>query len=86
VWLDIDGARVAPALEEALGKLGSAGGGVALDFSAVERVAPNALKVMEKLAAAADEKSVKIALRGVNVRTYKALKLIKLAERFSFQN
>ena len=32
----------------------------------------------------ADEKGVKVVLRGVNVDVYKVLKLVKLASRFSF--
>jgi anti-anti-sigma regulatory factor len=80
----IDGERVAPALQEALEKLDSAGGEVVLDFSSVHRVDTGALGVMEKLAGVADGKSIKVVLRGVNVGIYKALKLAKLAPRFSF--
>jgi hypothetical protein len=36
------------------------------------------------LARVADEKAVKVALRGVNVDVYKVLKLVKLTRRFSF--
>jgi hypothetical protein len=36
------------------------------------------------LAGAADEKAVKVALRGVHVDVYKVLKLVKLTPRFSF--
>jgi len=86
VWLDIDKTRVMPALQEALEKLDGTGSEVVLNFSAVDRVDAGALKLMEKLAAAADEKAVKVGLHGVNVRTYKALKLMKLSGRFSFQN
>ncbi|MBZ5594221.1 MAG: STAS domain-containing protein [Acidobacteriia bacterium] len=86
VLLDINGARVAPALQEALEKLDGAGGEVVLNFTSVDRVDPNALKALEKLAGAADDKAVKIVLRGVNVGTYKALKLMKLTPRFSFQS
>ncbi|HVP49323.1 MAG TPA: STAS domain-containing protein [Bryobacteraceae bacterium] len=86
VRLDIDKTGVVPALQEALEKLNGAGGEVLLDFSSVDRVDAGALKLMEKLAATADEKAVKVGLRGVNVRTYKALKLVKLSERFSFQS
>jgi len=39
---------------------------------------------MESLAGRADEKAVKVVLRGVNVDIYKVLKLMKLAPRFSF--
>jgi len=72
-------------LQEALEKLDGAAGEVVLDFSSVRRVDPAALRMMEKLAAAAGEKAVKVVLRGVNIDIYKALTLIKLAPRFSFQ-
>ncbi|HUJ20205.1 MAG TPA: STAS domain-containing protein [Bryobacteraceae bacterium] len=84
VWLEISGARVTAALHEALEKLDAADGEVVLDFSSVERVDPGAFQVMEKLAGQADQKGVKLVLRGVNVHTYKALKLMNLAPRFSF--
>ena len=32
----------------------------------------------------ADDKGVKVVLRGVNVGVYKVLKLVKLTSRFSF--
>jgi hypothetical protein len=41
---------------------------------------------MEDLANAADEKSVKISLQGVNVDVYKVLKLARVTARFSFVN
>ena len=75
-----------PGLQEALERLDSAGGELVLDFSAVERVGPAALRAMEQLAARAQEKSVRLVLRGVNVNVYKVLKLVKLAPRFSFLN
>ena len=56
---------------------------VVLDCSSVRRLEPSALRAMEKLAAQADEKSVKVVLRGVNVEVYKVLKLVKLAGRFA---
>jgi hypothetical protein len=41
---------------------------------------------MEEFARIADEKAVKVVLRGVNVDVYKVLKLVKLTQRFSFVN
>jgi len=41
---------------------------------------------MEELACIADDKGVKVELRGVNVAVYRVLKLVKLASRFSFVN
>lgn len=56
-------------------------GEAVLDFSSVERIDAAAARALEELA---DGSSVKITLRGVNIQVYRALKLLKLAERFSF--
>ena len=83
-WLKVDGEGVVRALQEAREKLDSADGEMVLDFSAVRRIDPSALREMEKLAGIADDKAVKVVLRGVNIDIYKVLKLVKLAPRFSF--
>jgi len=80
----IDGASVAPALQQAGERLDTADGQLVLDFSAVRRVDPAALGAMEELAAIADGRGVKLTLRGVNIDVYKVLKLAKLVPRFSF--
>jgi anti-anti-sigma regulatory factor len=84
-WLRIDGGRVCQFLEEAQAKLNT-GGEVMLDFSAVRRVDPGMLRALEGLADAADEKSVKVVLCGLNVDIYKVLKLARLSPRFSIVN
>jgi len=84
VWLKIDEERVVQALQEAGEKLDSVEGEVVLDFSSVRRIDPSALRAMEEFAGIADDKGVKVVLRGVNVGVYKVLKLVKLASRFSF--
>jgi anti-anti-sigma regulatory factor len=84
VWLEIDGEHLVEALQAAGDKLDGADGQVVLDFSSVRRVDPSALKAMEELAGSADDKAVKVVLRGVNVDVYKVLKLARLAPRFSF--
>ncbi|MGA3076280.1 MAG: STAS domain-containing protein [Bryobacteraceae bacterium] len=71
-------------IEQALAKLDGAGREVALDLSSVRRIDPSAIGALEKLAGAADEKAVKVSLRGVHVDVYKVLKLVKLTPRFSF--
>ena len=84
VWVKIDGERVADALQETREKLNGADGEVLLDFSSVRRIDSHALRAMEALAGSADEKALKLVLRGVNIDLYKVLKLVKLAARFSF--
>ena len=59
-------------------------GEVVLDFSAVRRIDPSAVRAMEELADLADARSVKVVLRAVNMDIYRVLKLLKLAQRFSF--
>ncbi len=84
VWLKIDEERVVQALQEAGQKLDSVEGEVALDFSSVRRIDPSAIRALEEFAGRADDKGVKVVLRGVNVGVYKVLKLVNLGPRFSF--
>ncbi|MGZ6404156.1 MAG: STAS domain-containing protein [Bdellovibrionota bacterium] len=86
VFLNIEETRVVAALREAGEKLDGTEGEVVLDFSSLRRINSNALPAIEELARIADEKSVKVALRGVNIDVYKVLKLVKLSRRFSFVN
>ena len=83
-WLEMDEPLLVHALQGVVEKLDSAQGEVLLDFSAVHRINAGALQAMEKLAAMADAKAVKVVLRGVNVSVYKVLTLTKLARRFRF--
>ncbi len=82
----VDGQRVVQALHEAAEKLETSNGEMILDFSNVPRVEPNAIAALEQLAGLAEQKKVKLTLRGVNVDVYKVLKLVKLAPRFTFLN
>jgi anti-anti-sigma regulatory factor len=84
VSLKIEGENVAPAVAAAIETIGGTGGEIELDFSSVRRIDARALAALEKLAGAVDGKSVQVKLCGVNVDVYKALKLAKLAPRFSF--
>ena len=86
VWLKIDEDRVVGGLEEACDKLDSADGEVVLDFSSVRRVHSSGLKATEQFAAAADQKNVKVVLRGVTPEVFKVLRLVNLSSRFSFVN
>jgi len=86
VWLKVDEERVIQALKEAGETMDSAGGEVLLDFSSVRRIVPNVLRIMEEFVGIADNKGVKVVLRGVNVNVYRVFKLVKLASRFSFVN
>lgn len=86
VFLNIDEARVVAALREAGEKLDGTEGEAVLDFSSVCRIDPAAVRALEAIARAADEKSVKVVLRGVTVDVYKVLKLMKLTNRFTFAN
>jgi len=83
VWLKVDEERFVQALHEAEEKLDNVEGEVALDFSSVRRIDPGALRAIEEFADIADDKGVKVVLRGVNVDVYKVLKLVKLESRFS---
>jgi anti-anti-sigma regulatory factor len=82
-WLERD-ASAGPLIQGALERLDCAQHELLLDFSAVRRIDPAALLGMQQLAAKAQDKSVKVTLRGVNVEVYKVLKLVALATQFSF--
>ena len=84
--LNIDEKRVVLDLQAAGGNLDCAQGEAVLDFSSVRRIDSGALQALEGFARVAQEKAVKIVLRGVSVDVYKVLKLAKLAHRFSFVN
>ena len=57
-----------------------------LDFSSVRRLDTGGLRALEDFVGAADGKTVKVTLRGVNVDVYKVLKLARLSSRFSIVN
>ncbi len=82
--LRVDNGRVAQGLEEACQKLEAADGELVLDFSSVARLDPGAVVAFKTLAGMAEEKTVRVVLRGVNVDVYKVLKLVKLSQHFSF--
>lgn len=84
VWHKLHDGDVVQVLQKARAELAGTEGEVVLDFSGVCRIDAGALRAMEELASAAQDKSVKIALRGVNINIYKALKVAKVATRFSF--
>ena len=67
-------------------RLDGAEGEIVLDFSTVERLAPNEVRAMEELAGVAEGLKVRVVLSGVSVSIYKVLKLAKLASRFTFAN
>lgn len=84
VWPIADSDSVARAFEDAAGSLDSVDGEVTFELSAVPRVDARGLRAMETLAKAAQERKVKVALHGVNVGVYKALKLMGLTRSFQF--
>jgi anti-anti-sigma regulatory factor len=82
--LNVDEERVCTTLQELADGLDGSVGEAVLDFSSVRRIDPATLRALEDLVRIADEKAVKIVLRGINVDVYKVLKLVKLTQRFSF--
>jgi anti-anti-sigma regulatory factor len=83
-WLEIDGEHAVQGLQTARQALESSAADVTLNFASLRRIDPSALRALEELAGVADEKAVRVMLRGVNVNIYKVLKLVKLTSRFSF--
>lgn len=71
-------------LNDALKTVESADGELMLDFSSADRIDSGVLRKMEELAGKAEQRNVKVVLRGINVDIYKVLKLGRLASRFTF--
>jgi len=84
MMMNIDEEHVVAALQEAGQKIDPADGEAVIDMSSVRRVDSSMLRALDEFARVAEEKAVKIVLRGVNVDIYKVLKLAKLTQRFSF--
>jgi len=84
MFLSIDEERAVATLHEVAEGLKGSPGEAVLDFSSVRRIDPGTLQALEDLVRIADDKAVKIVLRGVNVDVYKVMKLVKLTPRFSF--
>jgi anti-anti-sigma regulatory factor len=82
----IDRDRLVEGLNNALAKVEGGESEVLLDFSAVRRISPVALRELDALIAKAEQKSAKVALRGVNIDAYKVLKLARLSGRLEFVN
>lgn len=80
----IEEASLIPLLEKAKQNSLNRRGELILDFSAVHRIDAAGLRVLEEFARSAREKELTVILRGVHVDFYKALKLIGLADKFSF--
>ena len=82
--LKIDVGQAAQSLRKAHDLIAVADGELVLDFSNINRIDASVLTALELLAATAEARDLKVGLRGVNVDIYKVLKLMKLAQRFSF--
>jgi anti-anti-sigma regulatory factor len=85
IGIKIDPEHAAHTLQqEAMEQLAGAANEVLLDFAAVQRIDASAIRALEELAGLADERSVRVVLRAVNMDIYKVLKLMNLAARFHF--
>lgn len=84
VWIQVDPEQVLSALQEAVEKMNRGESEVVLDFSSVFRIDPGIVRAMDRLAGLAAERSVKVVLRAVNADIYRVLKLVNLAQKFSF--
>jgi anti-anti-sigma regulatory factor len=82
---NVDEESVVKTVREAKQALNGTGSNTVLDFSLVCVVRARTLGAMEELAQTADEKDIKIVLRGVRPGVYKALKLARLTRKFGFE-
>ena len=86
ILLSMDEKSMAAALKAAGEELNGAAGEAVLDFSSVRRVDAGSLRALEEFAGRAEEKAIKVVVRGMNVEVYKVLKLMNLTSRFLFVN
>lgn len=75
-----------PALEKAAKALDGSQNEAVFNLSQVRRLDSHDLRELEEFVRTAEEKKIKIVLRGVNVDLYKTLKLAKLDCKFVFLN
>ena len=86
VLLNLNPESAVTMLTEAAGKLDNIDGELVLDLSSLPRIDSNSVGALDRLAAIAEQKAVKVILRGANIEVYKTLKLINLTPRFAFVN
>jgi len=83
MWIQVDSEHTEAFRDEVIARLTRAEDDVVLDFSFVKRLDTKGVRVLEELAGLAEDQSVKLVLRAVNMDVYRVLKLLKLAERFT---
>jgi len=84
--LRIDSAGVAGLLQQASLEIKGGANEVEVDFTSVRRIDPRSLRTLEQLAGEAENKTLRVALRGVNIDVYKVMKLAQLVPRFIFRS
>ena len=82
--IKVEEAHVTRDLQETCERLQGDESEVVLDLSSVWRIDTAGVNALAQLATRAEEKGVKLMLRGVSVEVYKVLTLMNLAPRFSF--
>jgi len=82
--LKISEVSITSSLREAKSKIQGSTRKIALDFSSVSRIDPNAVRELEEIAICASERDVTVQIHGANVKVYKVMKLLTLSSRFTF--
>ena len=85
-WLKMDDKHMRESLNAACARLQEGETELVLDFSAVKRLDAEALLRLGEIAAIAESKKARIAIRGINVDVYRVLKTARMASRFTFLN
>ena len=84
VLVKLEAHNAGPALEAECQALDDGPGEAIVDFSGLSRIDSSVVAGLEAFLRAAESKSVKVILTGVNVDVYRVLKLVKLAAKVSF--
>ena len=83
ILVSLEDGALAAELEQAIAMLENGEREVVLDFSSVHRLSAGEVRAIDEFTRTAEDKGVKVRVRGLGVDLYRALKLARLSSRLS---
>jgi anti-anti-sigma regulatory factor len=83
ILVSLEDGALAAELEKAIATLENGEREVVLDFSSVHRLSAGEVHAIDGFTRTAEDKGVKVRVRGLGVDLYRALKLARLSSRLS---
>lgn len=83
VLVKLEEGTLAATLEEASGRLEDGEREVVVDFSSIDRLSAVEMHAIDEFTRTAEEKGLKVIVRGLGVDLYRALKLARLSSRLA---